>query len=131
MITTVNDRQIRFARNPLFREWSHAAQPAGNPDSIVWQTSPSAQAAVRAIEQGRADWLDGQIPASEYRQLELQHPALLHANSLFGVEFIPMNTNPAPFNNLKVRQALNYAIDRAKIAQLYGGPSFATPTCRS
>jgi YVTN family beta-propeller protein len=130
MITTVNDRQIRFARNPFFREWSHAAQPAGNPDSIVWQTAPSAKAAVRAIEQGRADWLDGEIPASQYRQLELQHPALLHANSLFGVEFIAMNTNLAPFNDLEVRQALNYAIDRAKIAQLYGGPSFATPTCQ-
>jgi peptide/nickel transport system substrate-binding protein len=29
-----------------------------------------------------------------------------------------------------VRQALNYAINRAKIAQLNGGPSFATPTCQ-
>jgi hypothetical protein len=32
--------------------------------------------------------------------------------------------------NLRVRQALNYAIDRAKMVQLYGGPTFAAPTCQ-
>ncbi len=129
-ITTVNDQEVRFVRNPFFREWSHAAQPAGNPDSIIWRTAPSAQAAVTAIEQGRADWLFGAIPLAQYRRTELLHPAQLHANPLFGVEFIPLNTHLAPFNNLKVRQALNYAINRAKIVQLYGGPSFATPTCQ-
>lgn len=38
--------------------------------------------------------------------------------------------NLAPFNDVRVRQALNYAINRSEIVQLYGGPSFATPTCQ-
>ena len=83
-----------------------------------------------AIEQGRADWFFGQIPAAQYDQLELQDPAQLHSNPEFAVEFMPLNTHLAPFNDVRVRQALNYAIDRAKIAQLNGGPSFATPTCQ-
>ena len=37
-IARVSRTEIRFVRNPLFREWSHAAQPAGNPDTIVWRT---------------------------------------------------------------------------------------------
>ena len=45
------DTRIRFARNPFFREWSHAAQPAGNPDSIVWRTVPTAP---RRRHRGRA-----------------------------------------------------------------------------
>ena len=33
----------------------------------------------------------------------------------------------APFNNLKARQAVNYAIDRRAMVNLFGGPSLATP----
>jgi YVTN family beta-propeller protein len=129
-IAFVSDTEIRFVRNPYFREWSHAAQPAGNPDVIVWRTVPTAQAAVTAVEHGRADWMYGQVPAAQYQQLELQDPAQLHSNPQFAVEFVPLNTHLAPFNDIRVRRALNYAIDRRKIAQLYGGPSFATPTCQ-
>jgi YVTN family beta-propeller protein len=129
-IAGVSNTEIRFVRNPFFREWSHAAQPAGYPDSIVWQTVPTPQAGVTAVEQGRADWFYGQVPARQYQQLELQDPAQLHSNPQFAVEFLPLNTRLAPFNDVRVRQALNYAIDRTEIAQLYGGPSFATPTCQ-
>jgi len=128
-IVSVTQVQTRFVRNPYFREWSHAAQPAGNPNAIVWRTFPSTQAAVTAIQQGRADWLWGQVPLAQYHRLELQDPAELHSNPQFSVEFLPLNTHLPPFNNLLARQAFNYAINRAKIAQLYGGPSFATPTC--
>jgi YVTN family beta-propeller protein len=129
-ITTVNRSEIRFVRNPFFREWSHAAQPAGDPDSIEWHTVRSPQAALTAIAHGRADWWFGQLPASQYHRLELEDPGQLHSNPLFGVEFFPLNTTLAPFNSLKVRQALNYAINRLKIASLYGGSSFVTPTCQ-
>jgi YVTN family beta-propeller protein len=128
-IVQASRTEIRFGRNPLFREWSHAAQPAGNPDTIVWRTMPSAQAAVEAVSQGRADWFWGQIPPDRYRQLQLQQPAQLHSTPQFAIEFAPLNTHLAPFNDVRVRQALNYAIDRAKIVQLYGGPDFATPAC--
>jgi peptide/nickel transport system substrate-binding protein len=121
--------ETRFVRNPYFREWSHAAQPAGNPNAIVWRTFPSTRAAVTAIRHRQADWLWGEVPLAQYRRLKLQDPADLHSNPQFGVEFLPLNTHLPPFNNLLARRAFNYAINRAKIAQLYGGPSFATPIC--
>ena len=123
--------EIRFVRNPYFREWSHAAQPAGNPNAIVWQSAPSLQAAVTAVEQGRADWLEGSPPYAQYQQLELQDPGQLHNNPQWSVQFLPINTHIPPFNDLDVRQALNYAIDRAKLAEFYGGPAFATPSCQT
>src|ERR1019366_3358848 len=43
---------------------------------------------------------------------------------------LSINTHLAPFDNVLVREALNYAIDRRAIAQMYGGPAFATPTCQ-
>jgi YVTN family beta-propeller protein len=129
-IARASRTEIRFVRNPLFREWSHAAQPAGNPDTIVWQTMPTAQTAVTAVSQGRADWFYGQLPLDQYRQLQLREPAQLHSSPQFAVEFAPINTHLAPFADVRVRQALNYAIDRARVVQLYGGPDFATPACQ-
>ena len=72
----------------------------------------------------------GLIPAAQYRQLLLRDPAQLHSSPEFAVEFVPLNTHLAPFNNVRVRQALDYAINRREIVRLYGGPSFATPTCQ-
>jgi YVTN family beta-propeller protein len=129
-IVRISGTEVRFVRNPFFREWSHAAQPAGNPNAIVWRAVPTAQAAVTAIKHGRADWFLGQVPAADYQQLELQDPAQLHSNPQFAVEFLPFNTHLAPFNDVRVRQALNYAIDRGEIARLYGGSAFAVPTCQ-
>jgi peptide/nickel transport system substrate-binding protein len=129
-IAAASGRQVRFVRNPFFREWSHAAQPDGNPDAIVWRSVPTVGDAVTAIQKGRADWLFGLIPRAQYHQLQLQSPAQLHSSPVFGVDFAPLNTHRAPFSNVHVRQALNYAIDRDKIVRLYGGASFATATCQ-
>ena len=121
---------VYFARNPFFREWSHAAQPNGTPDTIEWRYLPSQQDAATAVQHGRADWFDGLIPLPAFRQLAIQSPAQLHSHPLFAVEFFAINTHLAPFNSVLARKALNYAIDRRVIARMYGGPAFATPTCQ-
>jgi len=41
-----------------------------------------------------------------------------------------MNVNLPPFNNLKARQAVNYAIDRNALVGIIGGPKLATPSCQ-
>ena len=43
--------------------------------------------------------------------------------------YLPMNTNLAPFNNVKARQAVNYAIDRNAMVKIFGGEQLATPAC--
>ena len=121
---------ITFERNQHFREWSHAAQPNGNPDRIVWRFYPSLEAETRAVSEGRADWIFGILPPRELRRLGLELPAQLHDNRTFIVDFIPLNTHVTPFNDVRVRQALNFAVDRRKIVTMYGGPSTATPTCQ-
>ena len=41
-----------------------------------------------------------------------------------------MNVNLPPFNNLKARQAVNYAIDRNAAVKIFGGPKLASPSCQ-
>ena len=40
------------------------------------------------------------------------------------------NVNEPPFNNLKARQGVNYATDRAALVKIAGGPKLAVPTCQ-
>jgi YVTN family beta-propeller protein len=129
-LASVRRGELRLERNRFFREWSRAAQPRGNPDAIVWQSFPSLAAAVAAIRAGRADWLLGLPPPAELSSLQLQSPSLLHVNRFPIVEFIALNTHRKPFDDVRVRRALNFAIDRAKIVRWYGGSLVATPLCQ-
>jgi peptide/nickel transport system substrate-binding protein len=123
-------RGVRFVRNPRFREWSHAAQPAGNPDVIELRVVDGFAAAARAVERGEADWLFGAIPPARVASLRLEHPAQVHENRAFVFDFIPLNTHAPPFDDVRVRRALNFAIDRGKVARMYG-PGVATPRCQA
>jgi peptide/nickel transport system substrate-binding protein len=129
-IVRSDGRGTWFARNPRFREWSQAAQPAGLPDAIVWRFAPSHGAVAGAIAQGTADWTDDGVPAAQLHALETRSPSQLHVNPALLVDFLPLNTHRAPFDDVRVRRALNYAIDRRAIARLYGGPTIAAPTCQ-
>jgi peptide/nickel transport system substrate-binding protein len=122
--------ELRLERNPYFREWSHAAQPAGNPDAILWRFAGSFEAGARAVEDGRGDWLFGSLPPRRLAEIRLAHPAQVHANPSLIFEFLPLNTHVAPFDDVRVRRALNYAIDRAKLARMYG-PGVGTPLCQA
>ncbi len=54
----------------------------------------------------------------------------MHINTLTAMWYVPMNTNIPPFNNLKARQAVNYAIDRNAAVKLFGGKVLAQPACQ-
>ena len=129
-IDSVTNRQITFARNPYFHEWSHAAQPDGNPDRILWRIGRSPEAEVRAIEHGRADWMLDFVPVELRSEVQTQHAAQLHSDPVPETDFFILNTRRSPFNDVRVRRALNYALDRRVIAGTYGGPAAATPTCQ-
>ena len=122
--------EVRFVRNRYFREWSASAQPAGNPDAIVWRTAPSSRAAVRDVETGRADWLFDPPPPAALRTLQVRHPSQLHVSPAPSVQFIHLNTRRPPFDDVRVRRALNYAIHRSRIATWNGGALVARPLCQ-
>jgi len=121
-------RTIRFARNLRFREWSHAAQPDGNPDTIEWHFGLAADQEVRAVVQGRGDWT-GDLP-SDLSKFARRNASQLRSNAFPTDFFLQLNTRRPPFDDLRARRALNYAVDRAAIVRLHGGSIANTPSCQ-
>src|SRR5262249_60349792 len=64
--------------------------------------------------------------------LALRSPARVHPGVKIFTEGFVLNPRLPPFTNLKARQAVNYAIDRARVIQLLhkGSPGQATVTCQ-
>jgi ABC-type transport system substrate-binding protein len=67
-----------------------------------------------------------------YLPLALRYPTRVHSGVKIFTRGLLLNTHLPPFNNLKARQAVNYAIDRSQVIQLLGGgsPGQATVTCQ-
>jgi DNA-binding SARP family transcriptional activator/ABC-type transport system substrate-binding protein len=130
-VASANAHEIRYVRNPHFQEWSHAAQPDGYPDVIVMRFGLSVAQEVREVESGKADWTADSVPGNLLGEVTTRFPAQWHPLPTTVTDLVRLNTTVAPFNDIRVRKALNLAIDRAAVARLDGGPLSATPTCQT
>jgi peptide/nickel transport system substrate-binding protein len=118
-----------MVRNPYFKVWNAKAQPQGYPNKIVENFGMTVESEVTAVENGQADWVFDPLPADRLGEISTKYPSQLSLHQLTANWYLPMNTNIAPFNNLKARQALNYAINKNSVVSLYGGTKLANSTC--
>jgi peptide/nickel transport system substrate-binding protein len=116
-------------RNPYFKVWSAAAQPKGYPNEIEMTFGLPVESEVTAVENGQADWIFDPIPADRLSEISTKYSSQVHVHTLTADWYAPMNVNIAPFNNLKARQAVNYALNKNSLVKLYGGSLLAVPTC--
>ena len=123
-------KQLKLVRNTFFKEWSKDAQPDGNPDVIIQKFGFTPEAQVTAVENNNADWMFDQPPSDRLGELSSKYADRVHVNPLTAVWYFAFNVREAPFNNLKARQAVNYATDRNALVKIYGGPKLAIPTCQ-
>jgi peptide/nickel transport system substrate-binding protein len=130
MVASANAHEIRYVRNPYFHEWSHAAQPDGNPDVIVMRFGLSPTQEAREVEQGKADWSADGVPGNLVPEIIKHFPGQWHSLLSPETDWLQLNTNTPPFNDIRVRRALNFAIDRAAIARMDAVAVTATPTCQ-
>jgi YVTN family beta-propeller protein len=131
--------RAELVRNEQFRVWSEDATPDGFPDEIAFTAAgkdadPEAQ--LDAVLDGEGDvmtaWglFGGPLSPERIARLSVSHANLLHSAPLPQAEWMFLNVRRPPFDDLRVRQALNYAIDRRHIVELAGGPELAQPTCQ-
>jgi YVTN family beta-propeller protein len=122
---------LTLVRNPYFRQWSYAAQPAGYPNVIRFEQVADPARQLSAVAAGRADLVDLYLNPQSYPDLAARYPTRVHAGLMLSTTYLFLNTRQPPFTNLKARQAVNYAIDRALMFRLlHQGPGQAAVTCQ-
>ena len=123
------NKELIMVRNPHFKEWSHDAQPQGYPDEIHYKFGLTATAQVTAVQNDQANWMYDPIPSDRLNEIGTTYADQVHIQPLTAMWYLPMNVNMAPFNNVKARQAVNFALDRAAMVKIFGGDKLAAPVC--
>lgn len=121
---------VRLERNTLFHPWNAEAQPPGHPDAIEYSFGLEDEAEVTQVENNQADWMFETPPLDRLGELGADYPDQVHVNPAPAIWFLPMNLHERPFDDLRVRRAVNMAIDRDAAVKLFGGPRLAVPSCQ-
>jgi len=114
-------------------EW--AGGPMPKIKRVIWRMVPQAGNRRALLERGDAD-ISYELPYKDFQELKsagkLDIVSLPFSN---GIQYIGMNVTKPPFDNLKVRQAVAYAIPYQKImdAVLFGlaNPMFGAPPAKT
>jgi len=130
----VPKRVLTLVRNPYFHVWSRLASPDGFPDKIVIRMSADAKANLaerageRAVERGHADLAF--VYGTRLKELEARYASRVHSHPEQATVFLFLNTRLPPFDDVRVRRAVNLAVNRARVASSLGGPQLAQATCQ-
>ena len=124
------NRQLTWTRNPYFKEWSAEAQPDGFIDSFQFDFGLTEEAQINAVINGQADAMTDQPPADRLAELGSKYASQIYLTPQNGLWYVPLNVNLPPFDNLKARQALAFAIDLKAVVSFFGGRNLASPTCQ-
>jgi peptide/nickel transport system substrate-binding protein len=122
------NKQIVEVRNPNFDASLFGGNvPSGNPDKVVWDVIGDDSVALQRVISGQDDWSSYHpIPPDRLASVQQKYGNQLKVFTPANTYYFFMNVREKPFDNLKVRQALNYAIDRQALVRIYGG--LAQPT---
>jgi YVTN family beta-propeller protein len=121
-------KEIVLARNPSFRSWSETARPDGFADRIVWRLGPDPGTMAEKVLDGVADLMYWLPEPESFAELASSHAGQLHLAPQPAIFFMSLDNRAPPFDDVRVRRALNLAVDRRKVQRLIG---FQTrPTCQ-
>ncbi|MFT8896319.1 MAG: ABC transporter substrate-binding protein [Acetobacter sp.] len=121
---------LKMERNPYFRQWDAVAQPAGYPDEIHYSFGLDPEAAVTAIENNQYDWMLESVPLDRQAEVGARFSNRVKLIDQLVIFYAALNVNLPPFNDVRVRQALNYALNRKAVVIYNGGPAVSTAACQ-
>jgi peptide/nickel transport system substrate-binding protein len=126
MITDVRPgRSWEYKRNPVWAKVNGEAMPQlpdGHVDKIVFKVQPNMSAAVNEVEQGKVDWMKNPPPPDRYADVKRRFEGTqFREDPTISVYYFWLNTQRPPFDDLRVRRAVNYAVDPAALERIYAG----------
>jgi peptide/nickel transport system substrate-binding protein len=121
------NKQAIVVRNPNFDAAMFDGNvPSGNPDKMTVDIVGDDTVALQRVISGQDDYDFHQIPTDRLATTQQKYPDQIKVYTPANNYYFFMNNRVAPFDNLKVRQAINYAINRDALVRIYGG--LAQPT---
>lgn len=125
MITDVDaPRSYKLVRNPNFQTVQDAGATdvaPGHVDEITVTQNKSNTAQVTDIEQNKTDFMVDPPDADRLQEVQDRFGDQFRFEDSINTYYFWMNTQEPPFDDLKVRQAINYAIDPEALNRVFGG----------
>ncbi|HXD09964.1 MAG TPA: ABC transporter substrate-binding protein, partial [Anaerolineales bacterium] len=92
-------------------------------DSLTIQVGVAPDVALLRLEKGEIQLMGDPPPGADWTRItsDAAWKDRIEKQATVNTTYIAINTTMAPFDNLKVRQALNHAIDKQRIVQLLNG----------
>ena len=119
-----------YARNPYWAKANGKAMPdlpGGHVDKIEVTVLRNAATQVDDVEAGRFEWMENPPPPDLYAQVKEKYEGTqFREEPTESTYFFWMNTTEAPFDDVRVRQAVNYAVNPEALERIYAGTLVAT-----
>ncbi len=119
-----------YERNPY---WAKAnaekidAVGDGHFDKIEIEVVRNDATQVNEIETDKTMWMQTLVPADQRQKIiDKYEGTQFRVDRPINVYYFWMNNEKAPFDDVKVRQAVNYAVDPAALERIYAGSLAAT-----
>jgi peptide/nickel transport system substrate-binding protein len=125
IVDTKPGRSWSYRRNP---EWAtHNGRlipeiPAGHVDAIEVRLVRNNTTRVHEVESGQVDWTQSSPPPDLYASVKDRYEgSQFRVEPTVSIYFFWMNMEQPPFDDIRVRRAVNYAIDPAALERIYAG----------
>ncbi len=123
-------RGWEYERNPYWAKANSEAMPdypSGHVDKAIVTVVRNPETQVNGVEQGKYDWMQNPIPASRYQEVKSKFEGTQFVvRPTISTYYFWMNMKRPPFDDPKVRQAVNYAVDPAALERIYAGQMIGT-----
>lgn len=114
-----------YVRNP---QWAKSngklipEVPGGHVDKIDIEVVRNQATQVNEIERDKKNWMQTIVPADLYSKVKDKYEGTqFRVEHQINLYYFWMNTTKPPFDDVKVRQAVNYAVDPAALERIYSG----------
>jgi peptide/nickel transport system substrate-binding protein len=125
IINSEPGRGWEYERNPYWAKANSKAMPeypSGQIDGAKITIIRNPQTQVNDIEQGKFDWMQNPPPSDRYAEVKEKYEGTQFlVRPTISTYYFWMNTTQPPFDDVKVRQAVNYAVDSAALERIYAG----------
>ncbi|HEX5897608.1 MAG TPA: ABC transporter substrate-binding protein [Thermoleophilaceae bacterium] len=123
---SVPNRQFVLEKNKLFPDLGPDNPPA-KVDKITALIVKNAQRQAQDVISGKLDYMQDPPPADIKPEVKAKYSDRYEEITTASTYYFFMNTRVAPFDDPKVREAVNYGIDKPGLARIFAGET--TPGC--